>query len=427
MTALVDSTTNATPATRLDHEGTGPGAPPPPGDEHRAPVPDDKRQEAGAATSEVQALLIARSRALAERVKELKCLQSLSSMVRSSHSDLHDILQKMVNVLPSALQHPGLGCASIKLKNRQYQTHGAGEPRWFQEAGIPVGGETVGTLLIGYTAPLADGSVPELLPEEQALLNIVAHRIGDIVAIKEAQAQLSTNEEQLRSLASELSLAEERERRRLALLLHDRIGQGLAVAKLKIETLKSLLPAEHHPRLEDISMLIKEIVQDTRSLTFEISPPILYELGLQQAIIWLGESVKRQYGLQVDVCCDEKVRDLTEGLRVMLFRAIQELLTNTVKHACATRATVSLRDDAGGVSVTVEDDGVGFEPDACTRYPSAASGYGLFSIRERIGHVGGRMQVESGKDAGTRIRLFVPAASSAEENGKGATGENPAR
>lgn len=353
--------------------------------------------------------LRARSAALAERVKELKCIYSISSLLKGRH-ELGNILQEVVDVLPAAWQYPELACASITLKSRRYQSPDYQNPTWRHEAELRVNGESVGLLEVGYTAPLANGQEPVFLQEEYTLLSTVAARIADIVALKETQNQLSTHQEHLQSLASELTLTEERERRNLALTLHDRIGQGLAVARLKLETLKHLLPAEHQSRLEDLSALIKQIVADTRSLTFEISPPMLYELGLKQAVIWLGEHVTRQSGLRVEVRCGQELFDLTEGSRVMLFRSIQELLNNTVKHARASRATVSLLNDGDEISVLVEDDGVGFDAASQSVYPSAAGGFGLFSIRERIGHLGGHMEIESRPGTGTRIRISVPGA-----------------
>jgi len=205
-------------------------------------------------------------------------------------------------------------------------------------------------------------------------------------------------------------MAEERARRSLAISLHDRIGQGLAVAKLKLETLSHLLPPDYFSQLDDVSALIKEIVNDTRSLTFDISPPILYELGLEPAVAWLGEHITGHFGLPVEVQCERGLVELSEGVRVMLFRSIQEALVNTVKHAQASRATVRLaKHGPNQVCAIVEDNGQGFDV-AHRRHPSAASGFGLFSIRERISHLGGTVHVESGAEKGTRIRLTVPGA-----------------
>jgi len=210
-------------------------------------------------------------------------------------------------------------------------------------------------------------------------------------------------------MAAELAMAEERERRSLAISLHDRIGQSLAVAKLKLETLKHVLPPQYHTRLDDITALIKDIVNDTRSLTIDISPPILYELGLEPAVSWLGEHITRQSGLPVDVYGSGEGIELNEGVRVVVFRSIQELLINAVKHSGASRVSVRIsRHGADDVRVVVEDNGAGFVLPERGWHPSAASGFGLFSLRERIGHLGGTVEIESGPGRGTKVVLTVP-------------------
>ncbi|HNV03467.1 MAG TPA: sensor histidine kinase [Vicinamibacterales bacterium] len=362
----------------------------------------------GAAAAGVEALK-ARSDALAERVKELRCLYSISGMLKRGQAELGDILQEVVNVLPSACQYPELACASITLKSRCYRTAGVVEPRRLQRADILVDRQPVGVLELGYAQRLGGGPAPEFLEEEQTLLETVAGRLSEVIALKEAQSQLATYQEHLRSMAAELAMAEERERRSLAISLHDRIGQGLAVAKLKLETLKHVLPPQYHTRLDDITALIKDIVNDTRSLTIDISPPILYELGLEPAVSWLGEHITRQSGLPVDVYGSGEGIELNEGVRVVVFRSIQELLINAVKHSGASRVSVRIsRHGADDVRVVVEDNGAGFVLPERGWHPSAASGFGLFSLRERIGHLGGTVEIESGPGRGTRVVLTVP-------------------
>lgn len=355
--------------------------------------------------------LDAQSDALAERVKELSCLHSITRMLKRGHADLGEILEEIVEVLPSACQFPELARASITLKSRAYQTPGFQESKRRRSADIVVDGAACGVLELAYCEDVVDGRVTDFLPEEEMLLTTIAAAVSEIVALKEAHAKLATYKDHLRSMTAELTMAEERERRSLAINLHDRIGQGLAVAKLKLESLKHTLPPQHYPELDDLTSLIKQIVNDTRSLTFDISPPILYELGLEPAVAWLGEHVTRQFGLPVDVRRGDGPVELSEGIRVVLFRSIQELLVNIVKHAHASRATVTLSRHGGHeVCAIVEDDGVGFDVRSKTRHPSAASGFGLFSIRERIGHVGGTVAFESSPGHGTRIRLSVPCA-----------------
>ncbi len=352
---------------------------------------------------------------LAERVKELKCLHSISRMLKGGSADLDEILQRVVNVLPGACQFPDLACACISLKNRRFTNAGYRASRRAHQVDIVIDGAPAGMLELGYADVLPDGREPDLLPEELTLLATVGDRLTEIVALKEAQHQLAAYQDHLRSLAAELALAEERERRGLAINLHDRIGQSLAVTKLKLETLKQVLPPEFGEHINDVSALIKEMVSDTRTLTSDISPPVLYELGLEPAVVWLGEHVAQQFGLRVDVACDVGRVDVSEAVRIVLFRSIQEVLMNTVKHARASRATVRLA--AHGtreLRATLEDDGIGFDVQAQNRAPSAASGFGLFSIRERIGYLGGRVTIASTHGRGTRIQLVVPAQATGE-------------
>jgi signal transduction histidine kinase len=355
--------------------------------------------------------LNARSDALAERVKELSCLHSITRMLKRGHADLGEILEQIVDSLPSACQFPELAQASITLNTRAYRTSGFQESRRRRSAEIVVDGAPCGALELAYCEDDIDGRVADFLPEEEMLLTTVATAVSEIVALKEAQSKLATYKDHLRSMTAELTMAEERERRSLAISLHDRIGQGLAVAKLKLESLRHTLLPQHYPELDDLTSLIKQIVNDARSLTFDISPPILYELGLEPAVTWLAEHVTRQFGLPVEVRRGDGPVELSEGIRVVLFRSIQELLMNIVKHARASKAAVTLsKQGEHDVCAVVEDDGVGFDVRSKTRHPSAASGFGLFSIRERIGHVGGTVTFESSPGRGTCIRLTVPGA-----------------
>jgi len=356
--------------------------------------------------------LRARSHALAERMKELECLHSVSDLFENRHIELSEIFQRIVELLPGAWQYPEIACARITMKSRQYQSHNYRETPWRQQADITAGGERVGVIEVGYLEVLPGGTPPQFLPEEADLLETVAHRLGEAYSLKEAQRQLSTYQQHLRSLAMELTLAEERERRQLALHLHDNIGQGLAVAKLKLETLRHLLPEGHGERIDDILALIQQIIADTRTITADISPPILYELRFDQALVWLGDHVRKQSGLQVEVHWPEEDVALSEGVRVLLFRSIQELLANVVKHAGAAAVRIEVERQGNEAHVCVADDGVGFDLEHQGRYPSANGGFGLFSIRERLTHLGGRMTVDPKVGGGTRVHLWVPVTDS---------------
>ena len=231
----------------------------------------------------------------------------------------------------------------------------------------------------------------------------------DITERRESEEKIRTYQEQLQSLASELSLTEERERRRLATVLHDHIAQLLVVAKAKFEKIQeSTLYRSFAKPMEEIRRLIDESIRYTRSLVFELSPPILYDLGFEPAMEWLAEHMQQQYGLAVVVEDDDQPKPLDNEARVLLFRAVRELLFNVLKHAQTSRAKVYLLGEGDHLRVIVEDNGVGFTPDKLCASSGKIEGFGLFSIRERLNYFGGRMEIESIPGEVTRVILTVP-------------------
>jgi PAS domain S-box-containing protein len=231
----------------------------------------------------------------------------------------------------------------------------------------------------------------------------------DITERRESEDKIRTYQEQLQSLASELSLTEERERRRLATVLHDHIAQLLVVAKGKFEKIQeSAIYRSMAKPMEEIRRLIEESIRYTRSLVFELSPPILYDLGFEPAMEWLAEHMEQQYDLVVTVEDDDQPKPLDNEARVLLFRAVRELLFNVLKHAQASYAKVFIHRDGENLRVIVEDNGVGFAPDKLSALSEKIEGFGLFSIRERLNYFGGRMEIESTPGEVTRVILTLP-------------------
>jgi PAS domain S-box-containing protein len=231
----------------------------------------------------------------------------------------------------------------------------------------------------------------------------------DITERRQSEEKIRTYQEQLQSLASELSFTEERERRRLATVLHDHIAQLLVVSKGKLEKIQeSTLYRSFAKPMEEIRRLIEESIRYTRSLVFELSPPILYELGFEPAMEWLADHMEQQYGLAVAVEDDDSPKPLDNEARVLLFRAVRELLFNVLKHSQASGARVRMRRAGEHLEVIVEDNGVGFAPDSPVGSSGKIEGFGLFSIRERLNYFGGRMEIESTPGEVTRVILTLP-------------------
>lgn len=238
----------------------------------------------------------------------------------------------------------------------------------------------------------------------------------DITERKQAEAALATYQKQLQMLALKLERREDEERRRIAAYLHDQVGQSLAAVRVKFATWKGMKAApSRETLLSEIEQLIDSTIDETRMLTFDLSPPILYELGLGPALERLGETCCEKEGIAFIFHDDGRNGRLSEVLASALYRIARELLLNVVKHAKAERASLSLSVDAREIRLAVEDNGMGIEREQCARALGGLGGtYGLFSIRERVQHLGGRIELVSNPGEGTRATVVVPFMSSME-------------
>ena len=242
--------------------------------------------------------------------------------------------------------------------------------------------------------------------------------IRDVTERKRAEVRLQAYHRQLRVLASQLALAEERERRRMAEGLHDHIAQGLTVAKMRLDALRQAASdAGLAERLDEIRHTIDETIHQTRGLIFNFSPPVLHELGFEAALEWLVEHFQDHCDLKTTFEDDGLPKPLDEPVRLTLFRATRELLANVLTHAQAKRVAVRVRREGDEICVEVEDDGAGFDPAILNNRRNDDMAFGLFSIRERLDYYGGRVQIVSHPGKGTCVTLAAPVARESHEGG----------
>jgi PAS domain S-box-containing protein len=249
--------------------------------------------------------------------------------------------------------------------------------------------------------------------EAEGSVSGVVLTLVDVTERRRAQEQLLSYQEQLRSLASQLMLTEERERRHLATDLHDSVCQLLALSKLKLDIARSTVsPGGLSASLEAVQSLIGQAINESRLLMFELSPQVLYLSGVETALKALFRRLREAHGLVVTFEGDGQPDRLSVDLRVFIYRAVRELLTNVVKHAGTQAARVSFRQEGAHMYVCIEDDGVGFDASELGSMKAEEGGgrFGLFSLRERSRHLCGRLEILSEPGHGTRVRLIVPAS-----------------
>jgi signal transduction histidine kinase len=205
------------------------------------------------------------------------------------------------------------------------------------------------------------------------------------------------------------SRIEERERHLIAADLHDYVGQNLAVLLFKLAALrKTLSSPEVIGQLEEIREIIGRTIQYTRSLTVELSPPILSEIGLVAAVDSLAEEIQKTYGMRITIADDGQPKRADDETRYLLFRIVRELLMNVVKHAKASTVKICLARNDDIVHIAIEDNGIGFDAE---KGAVRDSGFGLFMIRERLKRLGGYFEIDSRSGSGTKVILSMPLKS----------------
>jgi len=231
--------------------------------------------------------------------------------------------------------------------------------------------------------------------------------ITDITERKLSERRILKYQQRLRSLASELSRSEDRQRRELAANLHDGTCQELALLKMQLQSTMVSMSGQHQESCKAICNGLTETMERLRDLSFDLSPTALYTSGLYAALEELIENqLQKQSDITWTVNCAEKKDDLPDDIRALLYVAVRELLINALKHARADAITVQCEHRDGVCCISVTDNGVGF--DFAEIEPSQSGGFGLFNIQERLSYFGGELTIHSECRRGSSVSLTLP-------------------
>ena len=246
-----------------------------------------------------------------------------------------------------------------------------------------------------------------LVASKRELEARVAERTAELTRTVETLQQRT---EQLRALTGEIATVEQRERKRLAQVLHDHLQQSLVGAKFRVSVVREDGPPEIQDAANAIEQLLDECLATARVLTAELSPPMLNEEGLAGGLHWLARWMPKRHGLEVELTGTSLIPVLADDLGHLLFESIRELLLNTAKHSGAHSVRVDVRPGRGKeLRFTVTDEGRGFDSDAIRpQRGDDDRGFGLFSIGERVELVGGKLLVNSRPGTGTQVTIVVP-------------------
>ncbi len=227
-------------------------------------------------------------------------------------------------------------------------------------------------------------------------------------ALQARTEELIRSQERLRALASDLTLTEQRERRKLAGDLHDYLAQLLVAGRMKLRQAVACVAKEPGTTLlAELDQIFDESLRYTRTLIADLAPPSLQEFGLSHAFQWLSEHM-RTHGLTVGVQVGSDRINLPDDQAILVFQSVRELLLNIVKHADTNRAIVAVATTPTELHITVTDGGQGFDHTTIAAPARGSSGFGLFSIDERMRAMGGRFEINSTPGHGTRASMILP-------------------
>jgi len=243
----------------------------------------------------------------------------------------------------------------------------------------------------------------------QRLLNVQAlHEFNESLEqrVNERTAEVQRQTRRLRALAAELGQAEQRERKRLATILHDHIQQLLVAAQMHLGLVKRADSMTIEPTIQGVESIIREAINASRSLAMDLSPPILHQGGLAPALGWLANRMEEKNLFKIRLRADNAAEPEMEPVRLLLFESVRELLLNAIKHSGAREAELMMmRTPDDWTRITIEDKGSGFDPEVAN---ASRNGLGLFGIQQRLTYIGGKMEIESAPGQGTRVSLLVP-------------------
>ena len=225
-----------------------------------------------------------------------------------------------------------------------------------------------------------------------------------------AKQEIEEYQTSLQKLTTEMTLIEEKQKKEIATNIHDHLSQSLVISKMKINELKK------RPQLklidEDLRFIethISEALENSRKITYELSPPVLYQLGIVEALNWLFDNVETTHKIACVVNSNVDNINLDEVKSILLYRSIQEVLTNAIKYASASLITLDLDKNNLGLDIFITDNGVGFNTSILNNlHNHSGSGFGLFTVQERIRNIQGKFTIKSKINMGTTVKIFIP-------------------
>ncbi|PWE00484.1 PAS domain-containing sensor histidine kinase [Marinilabilia rubra] len=312
-------------------------------------------------------------------------------------------MKEVIGKTPYDVFHPG---CHEKIKDRIYAVRELGEKiPYFEEKIVNLEGE----------ATDVEVHRSGFLMEEDKAIHVILHDVTERI---NREREIEKNQTSLKQLTTELTLIEEKQRKEIAGNIHDHLSQSLVISKMKLNDLiMDPSTKSDTQKLESIKNHISDALENSRNITYDLSPPILYELGLVETMYWLIEKTEREHDLAIDFQTDFEKTDLPETDLILVYRSVQEVIYNIIKHARATEVNVLFQNKNGGVNIVIRDNGRGFDVTYLKAKQERGKSFGLFAVQERIENMGGQFTLDSKPGSGTTVEFLLPFAINSDADG----------
>ena len=335
--------------------------------------------------------------------KELKCIYNIFNIVEQENN-LDKIIQDIVTVIPSSWQYPDITCSRIILEGREFKTHNFRESPYKQISNITIYGRKKGTVEIYYLEekPLCDEG--PFLKSERDLIKGISQTLRRIIERKRADEEIKKSHEKLRELFELLQVIREEERKNIAREIHDELGQLLTALKIDIKVALVKESNEHElgEKINSMTDLIDMTIQNVRRIASELRPVILDDFGLNAAILWHAKEIEKRTGIKFKITTIPEDITMDKNKSVIIYRIIQELLTNIIRHARATKVEIKLKHRDNKLFVFVKDNGIGIEENLDRK------SFGLLGIKERVQYWRGVLHIKGKHGKGTSVTIILP-------------------
>ncbi|MFA6033151.1 MAG: ATP-binding protein, partial [Myxococcota bacterium] len=363
----------------------------------------------------------------ASSIREAVTLSELTTLFNFSRkTTFGEWIGEALDIFRRGFQYPDIAVVEYNLGGELFRTPSYKKTGWsmclpVHAQLLPVDDSSIKQLVSHSSRPIKIGTITvcylqerpreqkgPFTAEEVRLFRVAQWCMSNITERKWRDERMNAYAERIRSMTTSLAVVEQRERRRFAEIVHDKLGQNLTLLNFQLgRVVQASASPKARSGLKEAQATLKSLISESRDLTFELCPPMLYDVGLEAAIRWLAGRFKSSYGIMPGISMRIGAIE-SEVIKVTLYHAVNELLMNVAKHAHASAVEIRACEGEGTIVLSISDNGTGFKtPHAGGQGDGERQSFGLFNLSSKISHLNGRLDIKSSR-RGSRVTITLP-------------------